>query len=252
MILKKDEMSQDNYNTLIARIRTHCQQVIQDAGPPHSGWMWKGAGWAGEYIDKHNSFITLKKVVSGEEPSLAFPPATEQQLKATERQLGFSLPPLLRLLYTQIANGGFGPGYGITGVIGGYPCIDAPWGDIAQRYQWEIDFANAIIQLARGGWRSLTPEARQVLWDDGIGSKESFEAEELDGMEIQPEREVTWHSPWPEHLLPFCEWGCNIVTYIHVESGQIFQGMRGPDLLAATSLEEWLERWLAGESLQLM
>jgi hypothetical protein len=248
-------MSQDNYDPLITRIRAHCQKVIQGAGQAHPGWHWKGENWVGEHIHEYNSFIALKKVVSGQEPSLAFSPATEQQIKETEQQLGFPLPPLLHRLYAQVANGGFGPGYGITGVIGGYPCIDAPWGDIAQRYQWEIDFANAIIQLARGGWRSLAPEARQVLWDDGIGSQELWEAGELAGMDREegdPEREVTWHSPWPEHLLPFCEWGCNIVTYIHADSGQVFQGMRGPDLFVAASLEEWLERWLAGEELQLM
>jgi len=57
---------------------------------------------------------------------------------------------------------------------------------------------------------------------------------------------------WPEHLLPLCQWGCNISTYINADTEQIFQGMSGPDLFVAASLEEWLERWLAGESLQFM
>lgn len=50
----------------------------------------------------------------------AFPPATEAQLAATEQALGFPLPPMLRTLYTLVANGGFGPGLGITGARGGY------------------------------------------------------------------------------------------------------------------------------------
>lgn len=39
------------------------------------------------------------------------PVATEADLVETERQLGFSLHPLLRRLYTDVANGGFGPEY---------------------------------------------------------------------------------------------------------------------------------------------
>lgn len=247
-------MSQDIYDDLITRIRTHCHQAAQNA-KPGSGWADRGKDYVRWYIPERKTCLVLKPEEDGQEPTFAFFPATEQQIRETEQQLGFPLPPLLRLLYTHIASGGFGPGYGIIGARGGSPCMDAPWGDIAQRYRWEIDFANAVIQRARGGWRSLTPEARQVLWDDGIGSQELWEAGKLAGMdqeEAVPEREITWHSPWPEYLLPFCEWGCNIVTYIHAESGQIFQGMRGPDLLAASSLEEWLERWLAGEEIQLM
>jgi SMI1 / KNR4 family (SUKH-1) len=46
-------------------------------------------------------------------------PASEEQLADAERRLGFALPPLLRRLYAEVANGGFGPGPGILGVKGG-------------------------------------------------------------------------------------------------------------------------------------
>jgi SMI1/KNR4 family protein SUKH-1 len=39
-------------------------------------------------------------------PYLRFPPATEEQLRATEERLGFPLPPDLRRLYAEVANGG--------------------------------------------------------------------------------------------------------------------------------------------------
>ncbi|HZU67023.1 MAG TPA: hypothetical protein VFA09_07060 [Ktedonobacteraceae bacterium] len=38
----------------------------------------------------------------------AYPPASEEQLCATETALGFLLPPLLRAHYAEVANGGFG------------------------------------------------------------------------------------------------------------------------------------------------
>ena len=46
--------------------------------------------------------------------------ADEAQLAEAERRLGFALPPLLRRLYAEVANGGFGPGTGILGIAGGW------------------------------------------------------------------------------------------------------------------------------------
>jgi hypothetical protein len=49
-----------------------------------------------------------------------FPPATEEQIESTERELDAPLPLLLRRIYLEVANGGFGPGFGILGANGGY------------------------------------------------------------------------------------------------------------------------------------
>ena len=40
-------------------------------------------------------------------------PARSSELSADEESLGFRLPPLLKRIYTEIGNGGFGPGYGL-------------------------------------------------------------------------------------------------------------------------------------------
>jgi len=45
--------------------------------------------------------------------------ATEQTIDEAESIIGLQLPSLLRRMYTDIANGGFGPGYGFIGVDGG-------------------------------------------------------------------------------------------------------------------------------------
>lgn len=45
-------------------------------------------------------------------PSIA-PKATPEQLAEVEKKLGYALPPLLKSIYTEIGNGGFGPGYGL-------------------------------------------------------------------------------------------------------------------------------------------
>lgn len=249
MALKKDRMSQGTYDDLIARIRTHCQQTAQDARPG-SGWARKTRDYVRWYIPEQKTCLVLKPEEDGREPTLAFPPATEQQIRETEQQLGFPLPQLLRLLYTQIANGGFGPGFGIIGAVNGYLGVDHIPGSIARRYQWEIDLADAFRQLDKGGWASLTSKDWQVLGEDGIGSGELTD-DELEG-EAWAIAEEDWTPLWPNQLLPLCEHGCNITTYLFADTEQVVQGMHNPYLVVANSLEEWLECWLAGDTLQLM
>jgi SMI1 / KNR4 family (SUKH-1) len=48
-----------------------------------------------------------------------FAPASEAALAQAERRLRFGLPALLRQIYSQVGNGGFGPSYGLIGVPGG-------------------------------------------------------------------------------------------------------------------------------------
>jgi hypothetical protein len=72
---------------------------------------------------------------------LPFPPATEDSVKKTEQEIGFSLPPLLRTIYLQIGNGGFGPSNGIIGVEGGY---SSDLGDLASTY---FQLGNGQAQL---------------------------------------------------------------------------------------------------------
>lgn len=45
-------------------------------------------------------------------------PVSEQILAEAEARLGFPLPPLVRALYTQVADGGYGPGYGVIQLTG--------------------------------------------------------------------------------------------------------------------------------------
>ncbi|MFJ4097462.1 SMI1/KNR4 family protein [Kitasatospora sp. NPDC089913] len=42
-------------------------------------------------------------------PDQPFPPLTNAKVEQVERQLGHELPPLLRRIYTEIDDGGFGP-----------------------------------------------------------------------------------------------------------------------------------------------
>lgn len=46
-------------------------------------------------------------------------PATPAQLDESQQRLGFRLPVAVRQLYGLVANGGFGPGYGLLGLVDG-------------------------------------------------------------------------------------------------------------------------------------
>ena len=47
-------------------------------------------------------------------------PASKEDIEEAERIIGFQFPPLLRQIYSEIANGGVGPGYQVLGVSGGH------------------------------------------------------------------------------------------------------------------------------------
>ena len=60
-------------------------------------------------------------------------PASPAAVARAETTLGFALPATLRAIYLDVANGGFGPGYGVMGVEGGF--TDDRKLDIVGRYQ---------------------------------------------------------------------------------------------------------------------
>ena len=52
-------------------------------------------------------------------PPRFHPPLARAELQDAEARLGFELPAVVRQLYAEVANGGFGPGYGLLGLMGG-------------------------------------------------------------------------------------------------------------------------------------
>lgn len=107
------------------------------------------------------------------------------------------------------------------------------------------------------GVRKIPVISRYLLAEkEMVGKPESLPEwkRKKSGLETRksPRRLFTGALPGPGNSYQFANGGCNIATYMNVATGQIFQGMRGADLLVAASLEEWLERWLDGEELQCL
>lgn len=126
-----------------------------------------------------------------------------------ERRLGFRLPLAVWRLYGQVANGGFGPGYGILGLVGG--AVD--------------EFGETAVDSYLDRRRAATDDPR-------------------------------WR--WPEGLLPFCSWGCQIYSCIDCRPGiprppmVVFAPGSGEDWRSAfvgegRTLPRWLQSWVAGQ-----
>lgn len=93
-----------------------------------------------------------------------YDPAPLATLRSAERTLGFTLPALLGRVYTEVGNGGFGPGSGLLGLEGGYPQDGQV---LTDRYP----------VLVAQGWRDgLLP-----LWDWGCAAWSCVDAVNPDG-----------------------------------------------------------------------
>jgi hypothetical protein len=111
------------------------------------------------------------------EPLPALEPASPEAVAAAEDEIGFPLPSLLRRLYLEVGNGGFGPGGGIPGVGGGAD-VGWDWSDIAAFHrdarageQWKsrpwlvpiFDWGCTIMSLID----CRDPDGRMWGWEEG-------------------------------------------------------------------------------------
>lgn len=62
-----------------------------------------------------------------------YPPATVVEIREAEERLGFEIPASLRAVYEGVANGGFGPGYGLLGV--GRGAVDDRGANVERLYE---------------------------------------------------------------------------------------------------------------------
>ena len=169
------------------------------------------------YFDEAGK-VRMRAITHDIRRSFEFLPATDEQIRATEQALGFSLSPFLRTLYTNVANGGFGPA-GITGAIGGYY-----YGNDG-RYQ--------TIE-ACGNTDSKIQYVDFSMYD-------------------YPQLVELKRNMWPSHFLHLCYWGDGEDSYVDATSGAVYLQtfrMDANDTYTYVfyhqepSLEMWVEHWL--------
>lgn len=168
-------------------------------------------------IERLNAIIQTGRHASGEltwRPQKRWPPVTERELVQAETLLGFRLPALLRRIYREVGNGGFGPGYGLL------PLHKIPPG-------------------AGPDPTSLVAEYQGMR---------SFSQKDLDTHYAQ---EKVKPALWPQGVLILCDWGCNINSCLDCSSSTLPIYRMDSNInfmvewaLEAPSLFDWVEAWI--------
>jgi hypothetical protein len=143
------------------------------------------------------------------------PPASPELMAKAEDLIGFQLPPLLKALYGELANGGFGPVF----VPLFSPTPHRPFGT---EQDGAIDMYMAL--------------------------READLEYELDLMECEGAPRNSQFS-WRPKLIPLCEWGCNIRSAVDCAKPDLPVFRADPNKSVflsreSPSLAKWLEDWL--------
>ena len=141
-----------------------------------------------------------------------FPPLSEAEVLKAESELGFSLPETIRHIYREVANGGFGPAYGLLGLTGGMLNEDAC--DSLRQYKF---YATADPDDPHWHW----PHGLLPVGHLGCAMYLCVDCTE-------PVGPIVWFEPNPhENGLP---WDDSFIPF-------------------AETTTEWLSAWLDGEDL---
>lgn len=200
------------YEALFEAIRAKCQRER----------------WFGPYF-----FSPKRRMhVPDEDPQragFAFPPASEEQVQATEALLGVSLPPLLKALYTRVANGGFGPGGGFYGIVGGYGSRESGT---------RTDDIQTLMERYQG-------RSSKRFSDINKYAKQERDRE-------KPVSVLIPYGEWWQELLPVCDLGCvqevcvdsqeRMFVVAPIDSNEVYWLSQLP-----WTLDEWLWRWVRSE-----
>jgi hypothetical protein len=134
------------------------------------------------------------------------PCASRVEVEVFEKAIGLALPAFYKRLLTEVANGGFGPGFGLVGI----------------------------------------PPSGHVDDDLGGNLRDAY----LAGRSCQ---QPEWRTPCG--LLPLCNWGCGIFSFIdclsevgRVVTDEVFEN-RIEFTETSPSLAGWLAAWLSGVDL---
>jgi hypothetical protein len=95
-------------------------------------------------------------------------PAGEASLNATEAQLGITFPPLLRRIYLEVADGGFGPSSGLLSLAALSELHFAlqEGGQLPRGFRWPKDLLPLVQEsVAVVCIDTSTAEGRMVAWD---------------------------------------------------------------------------------------
>jgi hypothetical protein len=155
-----------------------------------------------------------------------FPLISLTAVEAQEKRLGFLLPTLLTEMYTQVGNGGFGPGYGIYGLEGGFlrkdprASEDDPGASLVDYYLACRPSDTSLADMRHDFKRDGSLFYGEALWEN------------------------------PGKLIEICSWGCDQYSCIDCSQANtpvmLLIAYGGELKLQRDTFVEWIEDWLDG------
>jgi len=119
----------------------------------------------------------IGRAMSTPAPSVLPAPATEATVADAERALGVGLPTSLRRVYTEVADGGFGPGEGILPlamVVSAWRELSGPDGPLPRGRTWPAALV-PVVERDPGYDCVEASTGRVVAWDPEALSERSTE-----------------------------------------------------------------------------
>ncbi|AQZ67759.1 hypothetical protein BKM31_45460 [[Actinomadura] parvosata subsp. kistnae] len=131
-----------------------------------------------------------------------YPPISQADLHACEQRIGHELPELLRRVYTEVSNGGFGPSYDLLGLPpGGHRQLESG-PDALDRYEERPEVSSVLgFPLVYAGcsmywYMSLTQPGNPVcLWDDDAWDFPEEQSPEAGIVTVAPSL-ADWFDGW--------------------------------------------------------
>lgn len=158
-------------------------------------------------------------------------PASLTDIVWVETQIGSSLPSLIREIFLQVGNGGFGPGWGITGLHNGHRL-------------YQRSFVEHVLHTGKAIKAHLRASVATAERDDLVDPR----------LLDQDKRHLQhWNALGLETLIWYCDWGCNIVTVVDFGKPELpIFCADGLDIRAehVRTLREWWWGWLDGSLVQ--
>lgn len=111
-------------------------------------------------MDEMSFVLKMRDFVISRKNGMPFGPVSENVVQDAEKQLGFSIPSLLRLCYLAVGNGGYGPGFGIIGLKGGYA---SDYGTLLETYESLHNLLLEARQLLKEATRPGRMESSALL-----------------------------------------------------------------------------------------
>lgn len=159
--------------------------------------------------------------------SFLYPPAPLSEIEQAEVEIGFKLPALIREIFLQVGNGGFGPGYGITGVINGMKIYDF-----------------SLVENVK-----IIPEYKDYHYQTLKDLERLLDSGEVELAEYQREKRICEAWKDVEQFVWYCYWGCNVTTLVDCANPDLpVYAVDAGDmhLHSSKTLRQWWRDWLDG------